>query len=209
MGTSLCGSLILSGALLTVPASAVQNFAPNAEFDSDVNPWSAGLSSTVGWTSVDHSGCSSAISGAALATNFATGSDQGRGIFACITGFVPGQAYAFGGDLRFPTGQDRTGSALMMAVWLASTDCTGFSRTTDTSTTIDTTTAGNWVRVEGTGVASEDDGSVALVARLVKEEAGGALELEFDGVYFVPGVHVLFADGFERQSTCHWSSTSN
>jgi hypothetical protein len=200
---------IVVGALLSVPVLAIQNLAPNAEFDTDVVGWSAATNSaSVGWTNIDHSGCSASISGAAQAMNFATSSDQGRGISACITGFVPGQTYSFGADFHFPTGQMRTGSALLMAVWLESTDCTGFSRTSDSSTTIDTTTAGNWVHVEGTSVAGADVGSVALVTRLIKDQADGSLALDFDGAYFVPAVGFLFADGFERQSACHWSSTS-
>lgn len=197
------------GFVFAVPGFAAQNLAPNAEFDTDVVPWNAGTnSSSVGWTNVDHDGCGSSISGAALAMNFATSSDQGRGVSACITDFVPGQTYSFGADFQFPAGQLRTGSALLMAVWLASTDCSGFSRSSDFSTTIDTTTAGSWVHVEGTSVAGPDDGSLALVARLVKDQADGALALDFDGVYFVPETGFLFADGFERQSTCHWSATS-
>ncbi|MEO7973662.1 MAG: hypothetical protein ABIU84_08740 [Thermoanaerobaculia bacterium] len=200
---------IVVGTVLAAPALAIQNLAPNAEFDTDVLPWSAGAnSSSVGWTSVDHAGCSSSISGAAQAMNFATSSDQGRGISACITGFVPGQTYTFGTDLHFPSGQTRTGSAVLLAVWLSSTDCTGFSRTTDSSPTIDSTTAGGWVHVEGTTVAGADDGSLALVARLIKDQAGGSLALDFDGAYFVPGEGFLFADGFDRQSTCRWSSAS-
>ncbi|MEO8277343.1 MAG: hypothetical protein ABI639_14105 [Thermoanaerobaculia bacterium] len=200
---------IVLGTLLAAPAFAIQNLAPNAEFDIDIVPWSAGFTSTsVDWTSVDRSGCSASISGAAQAMNFATSSAQGRGISACITGFVPGQTYTFGADLHFPSGQARTGSALMLAVWLASTDCSGFSRTTDSSPAIDSTTAGSWVHVEGTTVAGAEDGSVALVARLVKDQAGGALAVDFDGAFFVPGANFLFDDGFDRQSTCRWSSES-
>ncbi|MEO8197971.1 MAG: IPTL-CTERM sorting domain-containing protein [Thermoanaerobaculia bacterium] len=198
-----------NGTLFATPAFAMQNLAPNAEFDTDVIPWIAGFnSSSVDWTNVDHGDCSPAISGAAQAMNFATSSNQGRGISACITGFVPGQAYTFGADLHFPSGQTRTGSALMLAVWLASTDCTGFSRTTDSSPTVASTTAGEWVHVEGTTVAGAEDGSVALVARIVKDEAGGALALDFDGAFFVSAAGFLFADGFDRQSTCRWSSTT-
>ncbi|MEO8196113.1 MAG: hypothetical protein ABI689_05280 [Thermoanaerobaculia bacterium] len=200
---------IVVGTLIAAPAFAIQNLAPNAEFDTDIVPWSAGFnSSSLGWTEVDRSGCSSSISGAAQAMNFASSPDQGRGIFACISDFVPGQTYTFGADLQFPSGQTRTGSALMLAVWLASTDCSGFSRTTDSSPTIDSTTAGDWVHVEGTTVAGEGDGSVALVARLIKDQAGGSLTLDYDGAFFVAGAGFLFADGFDRQSTCRWSSTS-
>ena len=66
----------------------------------------------------------------------------------------------------------------------------------------------DWVRLQSTGVPLAEDGSIALVARLIKNEAGGSLELDVDGAFFVPGDGFIFADGFERQATCHWSATS-
>lgn len=205
----LAFALLFAATLCTAGLAYGQNLAPNAEFDTDVPPWSAGLGdSSVVWTGLDHDGCDAAISGAALATNSAANATQGRGIAACITDFVPGQSYAFGADLRFPTGQARTGSALMKLVFLASTDCSGLSRTTVDSAPLDTSNLGNWVRLQSTGVPTAADGSIALVARLIKNEAGGSLELDVDGAFFVPGDGFLFADGFERQSTCHWSTTT-
>ena len=79
--------LLAVGFFFVAPGFAVQNLAPNGEFDTDVIPWVAATNAAaVGWTNVDHDGCDSAISGAAQAMNFATSSDQGRGISACITG---------------------------------------------------------------------------------------------------------------------------
>ncbi len=208
--TRACAVALLTAATL-LPAGLAhgQNLAPNAEFDTDVPPWSTVLGdSSVVWTELDHDGCDAAISGAALATNNAANATQGRGISACITDFVPGEVYTFGADLRFPPGQARTGSAFMRLVFLASTDCTGFSRTSVDSAALDTSDHVDWVRLQSTGVPLEEDGSIALVARLIKNEAGGSLQLDVDGAFFVPGEGFLFADGFERQSTCHWSTTS-
>ena len=209
-GRRLAFALLLTATLFTAGLAHGQNLAPNAEFDTDVPPWSTVLGdSSVVWTGLDHDGCDEAISGAALATNNAANATQGRGISACITDFVPGQVYAFGADLRFPPGQARTGSALMKLVFLASNDCTGFSRTSVDSAPLDTSNLGNWVRLQSTGVPVEDDGSIAVVARLIKNEAGGSLQLDVDGAFFIPGDAFIFADGFERQSTCHWSTTSS
>lgn len=203
-------ALLIAATLFTAGLAHGQNLAPNAEFDTDVPPWSTVLGdSSVVWTGLDHDGCDAAISGAALTTNNAAHATQGRGILACITDFVPGQVYSFGADLRFPPGQARTGSAFMRLVFMASNDCTGFSRATVDSDPLDTSNLGNWVRLQWTGVPVEDDGSIFLVARLIKNEAGGSLELDVDGAFFVPGGGFLFADGFERQSTCHWSTTGS
>lgn len=202
-------ALLIAAALFAAELAHGQNLAPNAEFDTDVLPWSTGLGdASVAWTGLDHDGCDAATSGALLATNNAANATQGRGISACITDFVPGQIYTFGADLRFPTGQARTGSALMKLVFLASNDCTGFSRTTVDSAALDTSNLGNWVRLQSSGVPVEEDGSIALVARLIKSGAGGSLEVDVDGAFLVLGDGFLFADGFERQSTCHWSTAS-
>ena len=203
-------ALLVAATLFTAGFAHGQNLAPNAEFDTAVPPWSTGLGdASVDWTGLDHDGCDAAISGALLATNNAANATQGRGILVCITDFVPGQVYAFGADLRFPPGQARTGSALMKLVFLASNDCTGFSRTSVDSAPLDTSNLGDWFRLESTGVPLAEDGSIALVARLIKNEAGGSIQLDVDGAFLVPGEDFLFADGFERQSTCHWSTTSS
>lgn len=202
-------ALLIAASLFMAGLAHGQNLAPNAEFDTDVPPWSTVLGdASVVWTELDHDGCDAEISGAALATNSAANATQGRGISVCITDFVPGEIHTFGADLRFPPGQARTGSALMKLVFLASTDCTGFSRTTVDSATLDTSNPGNWVRLRSTGVPLAEDGSIALVARLIKNEAGGSLQLDIDGAFFGQGEGFLFADGFERPSTCHWSTTS-
>ncbi len=202
-------ALLLAATLVAAGRAHGQNLVPNAEFDTDVALWNLGLGdSSVAWTGLDHDGCEEAISGSALVTNSSANATQGRGISACITDFVPGEVYSFGADLRFPPGQLRTGAALMRLVFLESTDCTGFSRTTVDSATLDTPNVGNWVRLQGTGVPTEDDGSIALVARLVKNEAGGSLQVDVDGAFFLPGDGFLYADGFERQSTCHWSAAA-
>lgn len=186
-----------------------QNLAPNPEFDTDVPPWSTSLGdSSVAWTGIDHDGCDAAISGAALATNSATNPTQGRGISACITDFVPGEVYSFGADVRFPPAQVRTGTVVMRLVFLASNDCSGFSRTSVDTLSVDNSSPGNWARLLGTGVPDGADGSIALVARLLKNEGGGALQVDVDGAFFRLGTNPIFADGFERQSTCHWSATS-
>ena len=203
-------ALLLAATLFSAGLAHGQNLAPNAEFDTDVPPWSAVLGdASVVWTGLDHDGCDAAISGAALTTNNAANATQGRGISVCITDFVPGEVYTFGADLRFPPGQAQTGSVFMRLVFLASNDCTGSSRTIVDSAPLDTSDHVDWVRLQSTGIPLAEDGSIALVARLIKNEAGGSLELDVDGAFFVPGEGFLFADGFERQSACHWSTTSS
>ena len=42
---------------------------------------------------------------------------------------------------------------------------------------------------------------------MLKNEAGGSLELTYDGAYLVDGLSYSFIDDFERSSSCHWSET--
>ena len=108
------------------------------------------------------------------ATNNAANATQGRGI-GLHHRLRPGQVYAFGADLRFPPGQARTGSALMKLVFLREQRLHRLQpnelsiRPRSTPRTSETGFA-----FESSGVPEEDDGSIALVARLIKNEAGGS-----------------------------------
>ena len=60
----LAFALLITATLFTAGLVDGQNLAPNAEFDTDVPPWSTGLGdSSVVWTGLDHDGCDEAISG--------------------------------------------------------------------------------------------------------------------------------------------------
>ena len=202
-------ALLIGLAISFAPAVHAQNLAANGEFDTSVVSWETIFQATLGWTPVDHSGCSSSISGAAQGTNLASGPDQGRGFSTCIAGIVSGATYSFGADLIFPTGQTTTGNASVRVVWFESSDCSGFSRfPAEGDLTVPSTSTTGWTRVRNDqAVAPADSSSAALVVRLEKNEAGGALAVNFDGAYFASQGGFLFADSFERQSTCHWSST--
>jgi len=205
------GSAILVGVVALASASAVraQNILPNGEFDTDVLPWiTQNGEITLGWAAIDHSGCSSTISGTAQATNLAPAATQERAAAVCVTGIVGGGAYSFGADLRFPTGQARTGEAHIVLVWFATAACTGLSGDTAFGDlTVDTTSAGSWVRVRNDLAAAPANAqSASFSVRLLKNEASGSLALALDGAFLVPAAGFLFGDGCESQSSCHWSA---
>lgn len=210
--TTACRALplVTALALAAAPGARAQNLLPNGEFDVDTLAWfTAGSGSTIAWTGIDHSGCPPSVSGALLQTNASTAAATARGSAACVTDIVGNATYSFGVDLRFPTGQTRTGSAEVVVVWFETPDCTGLSGSTSSGgPPVSTATAGNWVPVRNDAATAPAEAiSASFSVRLLKNEAGGSLALTYDGAFLADGVILLFNDDFERQSSCHWSAT--
>jgi hypothetical protein len=200
----------LAMAMASASGALAQSLLPNGEFDTDIVGWStAGAGSAVVWTTIDHSGCPPEVSGALLHVNFATSAGVQRGSAACVTDIVGNATYSFGAELHFPTGQGTTGEAEIVVVWFSTPDCTGLSGdTTAGGTTVDTSTAGSWVLVRNDSATAPADAiSAAFSVRLTKNEAGDSLALAYDGAFLADGQVLLFNDGFERESSCHWSVT--
>ncbi|MEO8275431.1 MAG: hypothetical protein ABI639_04385 [Thermoanaerobaculia bacterium] len=190
---------------------AAQNLAPNGEFDTDITSWHVGTGdSAVSWTAIDHSGCSSTISGAALVSNSAANASSERGSGACVTGIISGGTYSFGVDIRFLTGQTRTGYATLVVAWFPNGTCDGITGMTDEGDLQpDTTQAGTWVHVRADQViAPAGSLSAGLAVRVMKNEAGGSVAADFDGAYFYARPGFIFGDGFTHPTSCHWSLTA-
>ena len=193
---------------LAAPRAGAQNLVPNPEFDVDGKPWdTGGAGSSLGWRGDhDHSGCPPPVSGAAVGINAAAAAGVEFGYSACAVGIEGGATYSFGADLRFTSGQARTGSAHLVVVWLSSSDCSGLSADFDETAPLDSAIAGTWVRLADDEVVAPGGAeSAGFVVRLLKNEAGGSLEVEFDGAYLRRAPGFLFGDGVERGSTCHWN----
>ena len=197
----------VAGVLVASSASA-QNLIPNPEFDDDVLPWGEqNGDSPISYALHDHDGCAAADSGSALATHNAAAAGATRGFHVCIP-VEPSQFYSFGADLRFPASQSRTGTAQIWLIWFPQADCVGVATEWDISpVTLSTATAGNWTRIQHIGAVSLFDSESALLSvRVVKNEAGGSLELDVDGAFIFNDVDPLWSDGFTSASTCHWDN---
>src|SRR6185436_13597719 len=68
---------------------------------------------------------SGAGSGAIRVTNFDPGPSQGHGVFQCVGPVTPGATYTYSANVRFPTGQQRTGKAAIGLIWYPGPNCTG------------------------------------------------------------------------------------
>jgi len=207
----MCAAQLIAAGAFFVSAAGAPNLAPNGEFDVNVSTWvTSSAGAQLDWLPDDHSGCPSAISGAAAASNAASSADEGLGYGVCVRFTQAGETYSFGSDLRFPSTQAPTGTATLSVTWLDSDDCSGFTRFLPVAAgVLSTDVTDSWTHVANDlVVAPTGTNSASLFVRLVKNEAGGELVVDIDGAYFVHASGYIFGDGFERQSICHWSATS-
>ena len=152
----------------------------NPDFTTNTNGWSAEdpASATVAWNATDANGASN--SGSAVVTNTSVGPSNGSGIIQCVTAITAGGSYTFGGSVRLPTGQSRTGDLQIGLRWRAGSNCSG--SVVGSQPRVSHAAPGNaWVYltsqvfVAPAGVASAD-----FIAFPSKVEAGGSLAGHFD-----------------------------
>ena len=193
------------------PPLAAQNpnLISNAEFHQNVDGWSATAGySSIAWNSFDWTECGS-LSGSALFSNGGPTGNQTAFATVCVPTIEDATIHSFGGELRFPTGQNRTGTATLLTTWLAGADCAGAVLGTTPAGVIVNSAfdAGIWVQVRvDAAYAPAGSGSAQIAVQLVKNEAGGGLDLRLDGFYLVAQPAFVFRDGFGLNSTCRWSS---
>jgi hypothetical protein len=164
-----------------LPTPAIgANLVRNGAFASDVAEWAVEEPdrATLEWSAEDAAG--SVASGSALVRNFHSGPQQGTGISQCVGPIAPGAPYTFGGKLRLPTGQSRTGSAQIGLRWHTQPGCVGANVGSQPRREV-STPSDSFVEVVSTGnVAPPGAVSATFVAFPSKVEAGGELRVEFD-----------------------------
>jgi hypothetical protein len=209
LSLTLVGTVLL--ATVSAPGLTAQNLIANSEFDIDTDAWEVfGVVSSLEWDTIDHDSCGDA-SGSALGTSLNALPNYTQPFATCVSGIVPGVTYSFGADLRFPTGQATTGSAVIYPVWYDGVpDCDGTSIPggENSEPVLTTATPGIWVRSSHDGITAPPGAlQLQLRVQLSKVQAQD-LALRFDGVYVYPTAGALFVDGFETDSTCRWSAES-
>ena len=195
------------GVLALAAGAGAQPILFRDEFDLNADGWEAAdPDSLVLWEDVDAGACAP-DSGAALATHGGAAAGSGRNFVPldCVGPIVAGASYSMGAALRFPAGQSRTGSARMEVVWTTGGDCTGTVAGVTFLPEVSSVPGGTWLHTSTTPVpAPAGAQGASLRIRAEKNEAGGALDLQFDRVYLARR-HLLFVDGFEPGSTCRWA----
>jgi hypothetical protein len=170
--------------VLSRPLSA-ENLVRNGTFNVSVGEWPAEDSSAlVSWNALDAG--ASPSSGSALVSNVSAGPQNGIGIHQCVfAGITGGATYAYGGRVRIPSGQARTGFFMIGLRWYASPDCTG---TPLDQVGVDTRVLDTWVLLRDVSVAPGNARSVEPIAFPSKVEAGGQLQGFFDDIFLSPSL---------------------
>ncbi len=172
--------------LASVPLAG-QNLVRNGSFDADTSEWSPeDTVVSLAWSPFDAGGSRS--SGSALVVNASTGPQNGAGIVQCVTGLSGGTRYSWGGRVRMPAGQARTGTAYLGLRWYASPDCAGEPLE---QPRLETRNLDVWVPLSESDVAPEGTRSAEYLAFPSKVEAGGQLEALYDELFLTPANGVL------------------
>ena len=187
MRKNRCSARLVFAAAFALAAAPIdaQNLVRNGTFDTDVSDWpTGGPAAQVSWSPQDANGSPS--SGSALIANVSTGPSNGEGIQQCVSGpgIVAGVRYTYGGKVRIPSGQARTGFVMFGLRWYASPDCSGNA---EDQPRVDTRVLGAWVSLEDVSVAPAGSRSVEVLAFPSKAEAGGELHALFDDIFLLPG----------------------
>ncbi len=185
------------------PASS-QSLLQNPSFHSGVGSWGAESSVSLLWSPLDASGV--AGSGSAEVVNSSPGGNDGRGITQCVdAAVVAGGRYEYGGSMRIPSGQDRTGNAQVGLRWYDGPGCSGSSVGPQPRVTV--TALDSWVHlVDDVQTAPAGAVSVLFLAFPSKVEPGGALIVHFDDLILRGAA--IFDDGFEDGDASAWSATT-
>ncbi|HSB36501.1 MAG TPA: hypothetical protein VLH41_06460, partial [Thermoanaerobaculia bacterium] len=176
--------LAVSLLVLSRPLAA-ENLVRNGTFDQSVGEWPAEDSSAlVSWNALDAG--ASPSSGSALVSNVTAGPGNGIGIHQCVfAGIAAGATYTYGGRVRIPSGQARTGFVMFGLRWYSTADCSGDPLD---QPRVDTRAFDAWILLRDVSVAPENARSAEVLAFPSKAEAGGQLQAYFDDIFLSPSL---------------------
>ena len=185
MGNSLMGRFVMIAVAMGVSGTtAAANLLWNGDFRTDLSAWTV---DTPEASSAAFIPSGSGGPGSIRITNFDPGPGQGHGVFQCVGPVTPGATYTYSAQVRFPTGQQRTGSAEIGLIWYPGPGCTGADfggpragRNTPND---------SFVLVNGGAkVAPPGATSVRVIGYPSKVEGGGQLVADFDDFVFDDGL---------------------
>jgi hypothetical protein len=195
-------------ALPGAPRAGAANFVFNGSFATNVNGWTVedADEAAFAWNAADAAGSGS--SGSARVRNFTPGPGNGIGIRQCAGAVVPGDAYSWGGKIRFPTGQGRTGFAMIGLRFKSGPNCTGDD--VEQPRLSQNAPSDAFLPLSQNAIVPGGSASVEFTAFPSKVEAGGELVAFFDDLFFNAGPCVdtatamcLSAGRFRVRATWH------
>ena len=184
-GKAFALALAVGLALAGAPRARAANLVFNGSFTGNVDGWTAEDAEDVvfAWDVANAPG--SGVSGSARVRNVTAGPGNGIGIRQCAGAVVPGDAYSWGGKIRFPTGQSRTGLAYLGLRFKSGPNCAG-DDVEQPRLSLNTPTDA-FVPLSNNGIIPGGSASVEFVVFPSKHEAGGELVALFDDLFFASG----------------------
>jgi len=173
----LAAVLLVAAAL--APSARAENLLVNPRFDTSISGWTVGNDDQV-WSPVDVDDDPSSGSARALIDQ-APGPFTGVAFRQCVE-VTAGDEYVYGASTLVPSGQERTGSALVAVYFYGEEGCGGAAIDTQTIGPVDD--PGAWANVSDTITAPDGSRSVNVFLSVTKNEPGGELTAHFDDVLF-------------------------
>jgi hypothetical protein len=188
MVKSLCWRYVaFAVALLASGATGAANLLWNGSFGIDISPWSVEDPPVASAEFSPNGAGGSPGSGSMRVRNFEPRSGQGTGVAQCVSPITGGANYTYSGKVRYPTGQDRTGSISFGIIWYGGSDCTGTDFGGPRASRSQPNDA--FVFVDGGTVkAPNGANSASFVAYPSKVQAGSELVGFFDDLVFDDGL---------------------
>lgn len=177
MSIRAVANLLLLGCFAAAVPVAAQNLIPDGDFDTNTSGWDASPG-VLSWSPLDAG--DDPESGSARLRFSGAGAGAGTGVVRCVSA-VAGRTYYLGGRQLIPTGQDRTGRGDLFFSFYTGANCTG-SRTSGPALLV--STPGSWIPVFGSATAPAGTVSALVVMNIMKNEAGGSLDVHFDDLAF-------------------------
>jgi hypothetical protein len=176
--------ILAAACALALPAAA-QNLLVNGGFDSTISGWARAGGEVSAWSALDANGA--AGSGSASVTNTFSVANVSTGIGQCVPA-TPGQSYRLAGSVRVPSGQARTGGAMIYLDFSSDASCAVGHFLTDGRLILSGGTGqgrfDTWLPVSGTATAPAGARAAFIACDAMKAEAGGSFQTLFDGLSF-------------------------
>jgi hypothetical protein len=166
----------------TAAASQGPNLLSNPTMDGATTGWTA-VSATATYSPLDATG--KAGSGSLLLTNANTNANTVGVAYQCVA-VDAARPYSFGMKARTPSGQAQTGTSYLYLFWLATGNCTGSSLGFSVSS-VSSNVKDAWSSLDGSATSPAGTASAQVYLALVKTEAGGSFQQNFDDVWLAQG----------------------
>jgi len=169
---------VLPAILFFASTASAQNWVANGNFDSNVGSW---IIEDAGASIVFDAAFGNPAPGSMRITNSVPNQNTAAGVVQCLGEVTVGKQYSWGGRMFIPSGQNRTGRAMLGLRWRTGPGCTGTSLD---QPRLQTTLLDTWDLKTENDAAPPGAVSVQYVFFPSKVEAGGSLIAYFDNIFF-------------------------